>query len=300
MRVWLCALLVLAIGSPIRVALAQPAPAAPPDQPVPPPAPPAPSKPDLELARVFYEQAETALSEGRFGDAVRDYAKAYDLTKDPALLFKLGSAEAQGGHCEAARGYFDRYVKDGKPAAHYIALTEKRLESCEHPDKPSPSPNTNANTTTPPPTDTTTADTTNTTDPTNAGSGTDTSTTPPPQLGRHRAAWLLVGGGIAAATAGAVLAYSASASERDIEDLYVGLGGIPPTFDASTQKKYDDLVAEGRRFEHLSWASFGVAAVLGGLATWRFLADGEGEHARLEVTPSVSPTGPKVSATLRF
>src|SRR5690606_12441152 len=54
------------------------------------------------------------------------------------------------------------------------------------------------------------------------------SPTPPPSKPiqpRHRAAWLLVGSAIATATIGAVLAYSANAAERDIDDLYVGLGG---------------------------------------------------------------------------
>ena len=105
------------------------------------------------------------------------------------------------------------------------------------------------------------------------------------------AAWLLVGGSLAFVTTGAVLAYSADSSEKDLEDLYLTLDGRPATFDAKTAARYDELVDQGHRFEHLSWTSFGVA---GGLAVgaavcfWR---------AR-EVTPVVTPTSAGVA--LRF
>ena len=135
------------------------------------------------------------------------------------------------------------------------------------------------------------------------GSGSGSATPPPPKAAptaRHRAAWLLVGGAIAAATVGAVLAYSANASESDVEDLYAGLAGIPPTFDARTQQKFDDLVHEGERYQTLSWTSFGVAGVLGGLAAWRFLTDRPATERSIQVTPTATPTGAGVTAIVRF
>ncbi len=108
---------------------------------------------------------------------------------------------------------------------------------------------------------------------------------------------MLVGGAIAAATAGAVLAYSANAAENDVNDLYVGLGGEPPAFNDATRDRFDAVVAEGKRYQALSIASFGVAGVLGALAAWRFVV---GRESAVRVTPAVTPSGASVSAGFRF
>ena len=101
------------------------------------------------------------------------------------------------------------------------------------------------------------------------------------------AAWLLVGGSLAFVTTGAVLAYSADSSERDLEDLYLTFDGGPATYDARTQARYKTLVEDGRRFERLSWTSFGIAggmAVGAAVMFWR--ASGEDDT----VVPVVTPT----------
>lgn len=103
------------------------------------------------------------------------------------------------------------------------------------------------------------------------------------------AAWLLVGGSLAFVTTGAVLAYSADASEKDLEDLYLTNDGGPATFDAKTAARYEAVLDEGHRFEHLSWASFGVAggmAIGAAICFWR---------ASGEVTPVVTPTSAGVA-----
>lgn len=122
---------------------------------------------------------------------------------------------------------------------------------------------------------------------------------PAPRLGRHEGPWLLVGGSIAFVTMGAVLAYSADAAERDVEDLYVGLNGTPPPFNDTTRKRYDDAIAEGRRYQTLSIASFGVAGAMAiGAAVW-FALDKDGGE-KLTVTPAVAPGTAGVSTTIRF
>ena len=103
------------------------------------------------------------------------------------------------------------------------------------------------------------------------------------------AAWLFVGGALAFATTGVVLAYASNSSEADLEDLYVSLDGKPPVFDAKTRARYDDLVAEGRRYEHLSWASFGVA---GGMAIGAAIMFWRSAH---EVAPVITPNSAGVA-----
>jgi hypothetical protein len=120
---------------------------------------------------------------------------------------------------------------------------------------------------------------------------------PAPAVGRHQGPWLLVGGSLALATVGAVLAYSANAAERDVEDLYVGLNGTPPAFNDSTRKLYDDAIAEGRRYQTLSIASFGLAGALAaGAAVWFALDKDE----KMTVAPAVAPGAAGVSTLIRF
>jgi uncharacterized protein involved in exopolysaccharide biosynthesis len=98
---------------------------------------------------------------------------------------------------------------------------------------------------------------------------------------------VLTGAGIALLTLGSVLAYAADSSENDIRDLYVGFAGQPPVFDARTQKDYNDLIDRGRQYEHLSWASFGLAGAAGVGAAVLFLVGGR-EEPGLQVTPVVT------------
>jgi hypothetical protein len=116
---------------------------------------------------------------------------------------------------------------------------------------------------------------------------------PPPILvptNRHKIAWVLTGGAIALASLGGVLAYAASSSENDVRDLYVGFAGQPATFDVETRVKYNDLVAQGRRFQRLSWVSFGLAGAAAIGAAVLFVAGGREEgKQRARITPIVTP-----------
>jgi hypothetical protein len=262
------------------------------------PAPP--SQADLDRARDLYKSAETAMLEFRWSDAIRDYLLAFELTKDPALLYKIAVANEKAGRCQIAVVYYRRYLKDGKPTGEFLTLTRDKIRAChEDPDladsgSGSGSGSGSAAVGSAAGSGSSSGSAVAVTD---AGSG---SAAPPPKLlakPKHRAAWLLIGGALAAVTTGAVLAYQANASERDVDDLYVGLGGITPTFDASTRKKFDDLIAEGKRYEHLSWVSFGVAGVVGGIAAWRFATDKE---TSVTVTPTVSPTGAGACGVIRW
>lgn len=101
-------------------------------------------------------------------------------------------------------------------------------------------------------------------------------------------AWLFVGGALTFVTAGAVLAYSTGSSEQDLRDLYVNTNGDPATFDAKTRERYDELVAEGERYERLAWVSFGLAAGSAIGATIYFVRASRERDVR--VTPVISPT----------
>jgi hypothetical protein len=130
--------------------------------------------------------------------------------------------------------------------------------------------------------------------------GASASVPPPPPIlvptNRHQIAWVMTGGAIALTTLGGVLAYAASSAENDVRDLYVGFAGWPAVFDAETRVKYNDLIDRGRRFQHLSWASFGLASAAAVGAAVLFAIGGREDSARrARVTPIVTPSGAGVA-----
>ena len=258
---------------------------------------------DLERAKQLYGAAEQAMDQARYTDAVRDYGEAYALTKDPALLYKLGHANEKAGACDVALGYYRRYLDEAKPSPEFVALTRERIAACggsEPAAKPAPPAATPASPAPAPsapapaaPADPAAPDPAAPDDPTAPDAAA-------PIRAKHQGPWLLVGGSIAMLTVGAILAYSAEAAENDVEDLYVGLQGTPPVFDARTRRRYEDLIAEGERYERLSWASFAVAGALaGGAAVWFYLSRDDGED-RPVIAPTVGKDGASVSAFVRW
>jgi hypothetical protein len=255
--------------------------------------------PDLNRAKDLYRSAETAVSEGRFDDAARDFGAAYDITKDPVLFYKIGGANEKAGKCDVALIYYGRYLREARTTDAYVELTRERIIACGGDPR-------NMMTRPPEPVGSGSADLGSQGSATEpvvvaptvapaAGSGAG-SAAPPVVIGRHRGAWLLVTGSIAFVTIGSVLAYSANSAEADVADLYVGFAGQPPKFDARTQQKYEELTAEGRRYATLSWISFGCAGVTAIAAGILFARHDE----RVQVAPTVTRDGAAVSASLRF
>ena len=302
----LVATLIASLASPI--AHAQPA-----------PAPPAAG--DLERARDLYRSGEAAMKDGRFGDAARDYGASYELSKDPALFFKIGRAHERAGKCETALIYYARYLREGSPAEQFTALTRERIAACGGsvpgsapaaptpdgaPGSVAPAPSDDApagpdrpttGTTAPPataaPPATPAPTVTGVTGAPAAGSGSSAPALIPST--RHKIAWLMSGSAIALVTLGGVLAYAASSSENDVRDLYAGFAGQPPAFDAATRKRYDELVDQGRSYQHLSWTAFGLGGAAAVGAALLFTLGGEEPAGHARVTPVISPSSAGVA-----
>jgi hypothetical protein len=241
---------------------------------------PAPA-PDLAHAKELYDTANQAMSEGRYLDAATAYGAAYDITHDPILFFKIGTANEKAGRCDVALIYFGRYLREGKPDLKFQAMAQDHVRAC-HGDARNLVPDQGSDA------GSAAVDVGPAVVPPAAGSDAGSAAAappaplpaplppgpPPPPLEQphgNDAAWLMVGGSLAFVTVGAVLAYSASSSEQDLKDLYVGLDGKPPTYDATVAKRYQSLVDEGQRYEHLSWGSFALAGGFAVAATILFL-----------------------------
>jgi hypothetical protein len=268
------------------------------------PAPDRKPEADREQAKALYKAAEQAVQDARYTDAIRDYEAAYALTHDPVLFYKIGSANERAGKCDVALVYYGRYLGEAKSTDGFVEQTRERIRACGGDSAPGNTASAPGNTGAPPPagsgsaaTDAGSAAAADTGSA--AGSAVGPVVAPDPTKGlpgRNRAAWLLVASSVAFATVGGVLAYSASSAENDIDDLYIGLNDQSPVYDARVKQTYADLVAEGERYETLSWISFGLAgasAVAAGILFWR-------ASDKLEITPTASATGAGVSFGGRF
>ncbi len=274
--------------------------------------------PDFARAKQLYDAGASELDKGAFSDAVRDFGAAYDITKDPVLFFKIATANEKAGHCDVALVYYARYLREAKPAQHFIALTQEHVAACGGDWRsisaaPTPvavpdagSAGSGAGSAEPLPAAAGSAQPDAGSD---AGSDTIVSGTAGLGSGSGSSAtlrqtndlpWLMVGGALAFVTAGAVFAYSASSSENDIKDLYVGVASTTPVFDATLAKRYQDLLDEGHRYQYLSWASFGVATGFSIAAALLFVHDYNEQQRRLMLVPTASPSGAGVSAMIKF
>lgn len=286
---------------------------------------------DLSEATASYRAAEKAMTDGRFEEAARSYGSAYEISKDPVLFFKMGSALDKAGKCQVAITYYRRYLREAKPAANYQKLTAERIAACEAktgarpaeptgpaeiPDVPdeAPAPGaTGAATTGPakPPVETAAPEAS----PAEAPEPDAPEATPaePPAApiddgyqapsGRRTGAWFSVAAGLAFVTVGSVFALSAETTEDDIADLYViRAGGRALAYDGATRDRYDDLVARGDRYQTLAWVSFGLAGAAALTATYLLVTapDESPSAPRTALRPMLGPGGAGVSAAWRW
>ncbi len=264
--------------------------------------------PDFAKAKQLYDAAAAEMDQAAFTDAARDYSAAYDITRDPVLFFKIATANEKAGRCDVALVYYARYLREGKPAPHFVDLTQEHITACGGDWRALATGSAGSAGSAVAPVE----EPGSATPPSEAGSGSGSdaaAVTGTVGLGSGSGAqvhhtndlpWLMVGGALAFVTAGAVFAYSASSSENDIKDLYVGVTSTTPLYDATIAKRYQELLDEGHRYQYLSWASFGVATGFGIAAALLFVHDHNEQEKRLLLTPTASPTSAGVSATLTF
>lgn len=86
--------------------------------------------PDVARAKDLYRSAEAAVKDGRFAEAAGDYGAAYEITRDPVLFFKIGSANERAGKCDLALIYYGRYLREAHPSEAYVTLTRQRIVAC--------------------------------------------------------------------------------------------------------------------------------------------------------------------------
>lgn len=287
---------------------------------------------DLSDAATAYRAGEKAMTAGRYEDAVRSYGAAYEISKDPVLFFKLGSALDKAGKCAAAITYYQRYLREAKPSESFEKLAKNRITSCEgrlakEPAPPATPASPDGAT---PPTTAGTAGVTPATPPTAAAEpaaptpndeGSAEPAAPPPvdeapqaqpqeapaevyegPSARRTGAWFGVATSLALVTVGSVFALSIESTEDDLRDLYViRAGGRPLVYDGAGRDRYDDLVERGKQYRTLAWVSFGLAGAAAVASTVLFLtSDAEAAPPRAAIAPVFDEHGAGLAASLRF
>lgn len=196
---------------------------------------PEPERVDLaeEEARTVFRAGELAFRDGRFDDAAEHFARAYELSGRPRLLYNLGLSFERLRRDREALDALERYL-ELEPDAQNRSSIESRMaimrESLDRRDRPAPPPGV------PPPVE------------------------PERTASRGRtpiAAIALAGGGVVTAVLAGVFWARANSAH---DDLGAGCGATA----ACTQEDIDD--SGGPRYARVTRALVGVTAALGAAA----------------------------------
>ena len=241
-------------------------------------------KPDYQAAKNHYLAAENAAKAKNWAVAAKEYGVAYEITRDPVLFFKLGNAYQLSGDCTRAVEYLERYIAEAKPSEEYKADARSRISSCnaaaatsEGNKAPKSKPETK-----PPVGD----QVPGLEEAGQEKSASDIVGADSEQVGQptfiddaptwqETAAWTSVGVSVALLSASAILGLSANSREEDIDNLfrYRDMNGNPAAYDATVQKRYEDLVKEGEDLNTLSMVALGLAGVSTASAIAFFVLD---------------------------
>jgi tetratricopeptide (TPR) repeat protein len=273
------------------------------------------AKPDYAAARKHYMAAQQAEKIGEWDIAVAEYAAAYDITKDPKILYSIGKAYEAAGNKDAAVVYYRRYLNEAKEAKdrdQVKARVDELEKSAPPPTPPGPAPATQPTLTpptgddkilAPPPGEPPSEPATEPPPPDDAPSFDDGSSRWP-----RTAAWVSVGLGAIFLTTGAVLGESARSRSEDIDRLqtFRDPDGRPTTYNDNVKQEYEDALDEGENLETYSIVAFSLAGVAAASAVVFFILDpgpqeGPAPVARTRfVAPTVSGDGIGVTAGWSF
>src|SRR5688500_1054556 len=99
----------------------------------------APAEPDLD------ERVRPLIRDGDFVGVAQEYAREYERTGDPALLFGEAQALRRAGDCKSAIEVFERYLASDPPDADEAAANEamaacREIVDASEPPPPEPTP----------------------------------------------------------------------------------------------------------------------------------------------------------------
>jgi tetratricopeptide (TPR) repeat protein len=212
--------------------------------------------PDYEAAKARFLKGKDLFLKRQYLKAAEEFEGAYDITKDPVVLFNVGEAYEKAGRLDDAIRAYEGYLL-GTPAAQDREEVEKKLIELKKKRSAPPAAESTPPTTTSPPT------------PLGAQPGTGdhggTSDKPPAETGSSRvriAAWVGVGVTAAFLTAAGMLALSAQSRQDDIARMqsFTDATGRPLEFNSGDNKKnFLGLFDDGNTYKDASIVMFILA-----------------------------------------
>jgi tetratricopeptide (TPR) repeat protein len=86
---------------------------------------------DVDLAREHYRKATNGFELGNFEESIREYAEAYRLKSDPAILYNLGQANRLANHPAEALHFYRMYLSK-VPDAPNRSEIESKIDTLGH------------------------------------------------------------------------------------------------------------------------------------------------------------------------
>ena len=208
---------------------------------------PDPNAPDPHATgKQLFEQASAEYDQGRFADALKDFASAYEADPIPGFLFNLGQCHRELGNWQLAAEFYQRYLQ-AKPDAKNSDTARTLLATVENKARQETEVRTAAEQAHPVVV---------------VVQAPDAAVTAPVASRSHSrgGAWALFGGGVACAVAGGALgALAFDSGDHTASDPATGL-----TVHSLTQGQAS--TANTFATSGLVLGSVGLAAVAGGIA----------------------------------
>src|SRR5438552_14407485 len=82
---------------------------------------------NFQAAAKHFTEAQTAFKTGHFHTAADGFKAAYDITRDPVLLFNIGESYEKAHLWSKAVQYYRQYVAESPRAADRAAVERKIL-----------------------------------------------------------------------------------------------------------------------------------------------------------------------------
>jgi hypothetical protein len=287
---------------------------------------------DFEGAAKHFSAAQDAFGKQQFHSAAAEFERAYEITKDPVLLFNIGEAWQKAGEGRKAVASYKAYLK-AQPASADRGDVQKRIKLIEQkkfkiPDQSAPA----VAVVTPPPPVAVEAPAPSPAPILDEGPGASpapvVAEAPPPSpapvavvaekpaeasgglledqpASKMRvAAWISLAATVAVLTAGAIFALSSQARADEITRRFqfVDSMGQPREFDELAQKDYRDLKDEGQLYNNLAIGFFSGAGALAVVTTVLFIVDWKkpAKRSALRFEPTVGKDHAGVSLGWSF
>lgn len=258
---------------------------------------------DYEAAGRNFAAAQEAFGKAQYTKAADLFEKAYDITKDPVLLYNIGEAYEKAANGKQAVRYYARYVAE-QPQATDRPEVERRIAALREKyhvvgtvDPPKPgTPETPPKPEVPPPGEV---------KPPQPPAETPGGLLDDDHPSKTKvAAWIGVAATVALLTAGAICGLVAQSRSDEISrrEISVNADGSPPKYDAATEQQFKDLTSEGKAYDAAGIALLtgaGVVAVISGVL---FYLDhrNKTQSGSALLTPTLLKNGGGLAAEVRF